>query len=250
MGKPNQIELPDRTRAAILYEDRSVLAIDKPAGWMLAPESWAKGSRNLQRALMLSVQARDHWARSRNLRYVRFVHRLDAETSGVLLLAKTPGALSVLSGLFETRQVRKKYLAVVRGHPPQSQWICRLKIAPAPGAIGRMQAGEAGGKPAETAFTVLQQGRECALIEAVPVTGRTHQIRLHLAAAGHPVLGDALYGKAGPALALRAVEIAYTDPFQKRPVRITAPIGEFLRRHHFAVSAGPARPLTLPGSRS
>jgi RluA family pseudouridine synthase len=233
MGKANQIELPEGTRAAILYEDRAVLAIDKPAGWMLAPESWAKTSRNLQRALMLSVQAREYWARCRNLRYVRFVHRLDAETSGVLLLAKTPGALSVLSRLFETRQVRKKYLAVVRGHPPQSQWICRLKIAPVPDAPGRMQAGESSGKQAETEFTVLQQGRQSALVEAVPVTGRTHQIRVHLAAAGCPVLGDALYGEKDAALALRAVEIAYRDPFQKRPVRIQAPTEEFLRRHHF-----------------
>jgi 23S rRNA pseudouridine1911/1915/1917 synthase len=233
MGKANQIELPDGTCAAILYEDRSVLAIDKPAGWMLASESWAKSSRNLQRALMLSVQAREPWARCRNLRYVRFVHRLDAETSGVLLLAKTPGALSVLSQLFERRQVRKKYLAVVRGHPLQCHWFCRLKIAPAPGTPGRMQAGKTSGKQAETEFTVLQQGRRSALVEAVPVTGRTHQIRVHLAAAGYPILGDALYGEEGPALALRAVEMAYLDPFQKRPVRIRAPTDEFLRRHHF-----------------
>jgi len=234
MAKPNCIELPNGARAGILYEDRSVLAIDKPAGWMLSPASWDKTSRNLQRALMLSVQAGDYWARSRNLRYIRFVHRLDAETSGVLLLAKTPGALSALSRLFETRRVRKKYLAVVRGHPPQTRWICRLKIAPEPDAAGRMQTGQTGCKPAETEFAVLREGRECALVEAVPVTGRTHQIRVHLAAAGHPVLGDALYGGKGPALALRAVEIAYPDPFQNRPVRIAAPAEEFLRRHHFA----------------
>ena len=67
---------------------------------------------------------------ARNLRYVRFVHRLDAETSGALLLAKTPGALSVLSRLFGDAAATKTYLAVVRGHPPQSQWTCRLKIAP------------------------------------------------------------------------------------------------------------------------
>ena len=78
------------------------------------------------------------------------------------------------------------------------------------------------GKEAETEFLVLRQGRECALVEAMPLTGRTHQIRLHLAAAGHPVLGDALYGEKGPPLALRAVEVAYRDPFQRRAVRIAA----------------------------
>jgi RluA family pseudouridine synthase len=230
MAKPNSIELPDGARVDILYEDRSVLAIDKPPGWMLAPVSWDKTSRNLHRALMLSMQEGDFWARSRNLRYIRFIHRLDADTSGVVLLARNPGALSVMSRLFETRRVRKKYLAVVRGLPPQTHWTCRLKIAPELDATGRMQVDERRGKEAETAFVVLQQGQRSALIEAAPVTGRTHQIRVHLAAAGHPVLGDVLYGDKGPALALRAVEISYTDPFQKRPVRILAPTEDFLRR--------------------
>jgi RluA family pseudouridine synthase len=207
-----------------------VLAIDKPPGWMLAPVSWDKTSRNLHRALMLSMQAGDFWARSRNLRYIRFIHRLDAETSGVVLLAKNPGALSAMSQLFETRRMHKKYLAVVRGRPLQSHWTCRLRITPELDATGRMQVDERHGREAETAFVVLQQGKASALIEAAPVTGRTHQIRVHLAAAGHPILGDALYGDKGPALALRAVEISYTDPFQKRPVRILAPTENFLRR--------------------
>jgi 23S rRNA pseudouridine1911/1915/1917 synthase len=230
MAKPNSIELPDGARVDILYEDRSVLAIDKPPGWMLAPVSWDKTSRNLHRALMLSMQAGDFWARSRNLRYIRFIHRLDAETSGVVLLAKNPGALSAMSQLFETRRMQKKYLAVVRGLPRQTHWTCHLKITPEMDATGRMQVDERRGREAETAFVVLQQGKESALIEASPLTGRTHQIRVHLAAAGHPILGDALYGNKGPALALRAVEISYTDPFQKRPVRILAPAQGFLSR--------------------
>jgi RluA family pseudouridine synthase len=230
MAKPNCIELPDGTRVDILYEDRSVLAIDKPPGWMLAPVSWDKTSRNLHRALMVSMQEGDFWARSRNLRYIRFIHRLDADTSGVVLLARNAGALSVMSRLFETRRMHKKYLAVVRGLPTQTQWTCRRKITSELDAAGRMQIDERNGREAETAFVVLQRGHGSALIEASPVTGRTHQIRVHLAAAGHPILGDALYGDKGPALALRAVEISYTDPFQKRPVRILAPTEAFLRR--------------------
>jgi len=230
MAKPNSIELPDGTHVKILYEDRSVLAIDKPAGWILAPESWDKTSRNLHRELMLSVQAREFWATSRNLRYVRFIHRLDADTSGAVLMAKNPGVLSAMSRLFETRGVQKKYLAVVRGVPAQTRWTCRLKIADEPDAEGRIQIDKRNGSEAETAFVVLQKGSNAALIEAMPVTGRTHQIRVHLAAAGHPVLGDALYGDKGPALSLRAVEISYIDPFQKWPVRILAPPDAFLRR--------------------
>ena len=117
MAKPNQIELPTGERIPILYEDRSVLAIDKPAGWMLVPFSWQKTSRNLQAALTSSIGAGDFWARSRGLKYLRFVHRLDADTSGVLLLAKSPGAVNSLGALFEGRRMEKVYLAVVRGAP-------------------------------------------------------------------------------------------------------------------------------------
>src|SRR5580658_4802991 len=158
MAKPSRIELPDGTQVDILYEDRSVLAIDKPPGWMLAPVSWDKTSRNLHRALMLSMQAGEFWARSRNLRYIRFIHRLDADTSGVVLLARNAGALSVMSRLFETRQVRKKYLAVVAGVPKQKSWTCRAKITAEPDVEGRMRLDERNGREAETAFVVLEQG--------------------------------------------------------------------------------------------
>ncbi|HEX4122518.1 MAG TPA: RluA family pseudouridine synthase [Verrucomicrobiae bacterium] len=234
--KPSAIELLDGTSVPILYEDRSVLAIDKPAGWMLAPATWDKTSRNLQRELMISIQAGEHWARSRNLKYIRFIHRLDAETSGVLLLAKSAGAVRALSELFESRLMRKKYLAVVHGIPAQPSWVCQLRISQEPGVRGQMTVDARLGKDAETAFRVLLQGQDTTLIEATPLTGRTHQIRVHLAAEGHPVLGDTLYGGTGRELALRAVELSYTDPFQKRPVRILAPTQGFLRRHHFAAT--------------
>ncbi len=231
--KTGQIELFDGTCVAILYEDRSVLAIDKPAGWLLVPESWKNTSRNLQRELMLSLGAGEFWARSRNLKYIRFIHRLDSETSGVLLLAKSSGALTALSELFETRLVHKKYLAIVDGIPKEPAWECNLKISPEPGAKGFMCVDERDGKEAHTAFRVLRSRDGKTLIEAKPTTGRTHQIRVHLAAAGHPVVGDSVYRGSRGEFALRAVEISYTDPFQKRPVRVTAPTDEFLRRFHF-----------------
>lgn len=242
MAKPNTIELSNGLLIPILYEDRSVIGIDKPPGWLLAPDSWEQTARNLQLALNSSINAGDFWARSRNLKYLRFVHRLDAETSGVLLMAKSPGALTTLSNLFETRRVEKKYLAVVRGIPKETKWVCQLEIGPEPTAVGRMRIDEGSGKDAETHFQVLQAGTQTALIEARPTTGRTHQIRVHLTAAGHPVLGDWLYDvknnpdkKAG--LALRAIELVYPDPFQKRPVRIAAPTTEFIKRFGFQRSA-------------
>ena len=256
----------------ILYEDRSVIALDKPAGWLLAPDSWDRTGRNLQLALQSSLNARDYWAQCRNLKYLRFIHRLDSATSGVTLFARSPGALSALSKLFETRHVEKVYLAVTSAIPNQKEWTCSLPIGQDPHARGRMAV--AGPKiraleprEAETKFRVLDTRGGRALIEARPLTGRTHQIRLHLAAAGVPVMGDELYGQTETnglpppvgegrgqrptpratskngvplhaqwkdgLLGLRAWRLSYLDPFEKRPVKIQAPIEDFLKQFGF-----------------
>lgn len=202
MPKPRDIELGDGTRIPILYEDRTVLAIDKPAGWLLVPVHWRQTSRNLQAALESGLAAGAFWAQSRNLRFLRFVHRLDAETSGVLLLARSPGAMGPLSALFEGRQVEKRYLAVVRGALRARRWTCRLPVAEDPAEPGRMRVDRRMGRPSETVFEWLASRvdpREgpISLVEARPLTGRTHQIRVHLAAEGHAVVGDTLYGEPG-----------------------------------------------------
>jgi 23S rRNA pseudouridine1911/1915/1917 synthase len=258
VSRSRTIELDDGAIVIpILYEDRSVLALDKPAGWMLAPDSWDQTGRNLQLALQSSLNAGDFWARSRNLKFLRFIHRLDAETTGIVLFAKSPGALTAYSGMFESRLVEKIYLAVVTGVPKESLWICREPLMPDPRAKGRMVPARKGAgnfKEAETHFQVLKSLKKTSLVEARPVTGRTHQIRVHLSLAGHPVVGDPLYGSAPPAkskgrqhLALRAVEISYRDPFQKIPIRIEAPAADFLRKYGFAESSpAPSSPTDEP----
>ncbi len=230
--KPDSIELPGCELIPILYEDRSVLAVDKPRGWMLLPVSWQNTGRNLQAALNSSIAARDFWARSRGIKFLRYVHRLDADTSGVLLFAKSPGAVETFSDLFEGRRMEKTYLAVVTGGPKQAEWTCQLKLAPDPRRIGRMRV-DPQGKPAETHFRVLQKKEKFTLVEAKPVTGRTHQIRVHLAEAGLPIMGDELYGReeAGRKFGLRAVRLAYADPFTKKRVEIHAPTEKLLKEY-------------------
>jgi 23S rRNA pseudouridine1911/1915/1917 synthase len=241
MPKPNSIELPDCEPIPILYEDRSVLAIDKPRGWMLVPHTWQKTQWNLQAAITSSIAAGDFWARSRGLKFLRHVHRLDADTSGILLFAKSVGAVDVISDLFEGRRMEKAYLAVVAGAPKQPEWVCQLMLGPDPKQFGRMRVDPRGGKNAETQFKTLETRGQLTLVEARPVTGRTHQIRVHLAECGLPIVGDELYGrreKDSP-LGLRAVRLAFVDPFTKKRVDIRAATERFLQEFGFGQKSKP-----------
>ena len=239
MAKPNFIELPGCEPIPIIFEDRSVIAIDKPRGWMLVPDSWRKTNWNLQTAIDSSIRADDFWARSRNLTYLRHVHRLDADTSGVMLFAKSEGAMRAMSDMFESRRMEKTYLAVVEGLPKEKEWTCELPLGPDPNKFGKIRVdNSATGKEAETRFRALASNERFTLIEANPLTGRTHQIRVHLAQSGCPIVCDELYGRVQPGfrLGLRAVRLAYKDTFTRRPVNIIAPAENFLKEFNFQLT--------------
>ncbi len=244
MALSKHISFPDGLDIPILHEDRAVMAIDKPAGWLLAPESWNHTSRNLHLALRASILAGDYWARARQLKFLRFIHRLDADASGVLLCARNPGVMQAYSRLFAARSMEKTYLAVVEGRPNESEWTCHLRLAPHPQKAGRMIVDARHGKEATTDFRVVQAAKNQTLIEARPLTGRTHQIRVHLAALGYPIINDPLYHARaastppGPyRMALRAIHLVYTDPFRKSRVSIAASLLEFVRQFGFDVPA-------------
>lgn len=232
------MQFPGCEPIRIIYEDRSVLAIDKPRGWMLVPHSWRETNWNLQAAIDSSLRAGDFWAYSRNLKYLRHIHRLDADTSGILLFAKSEGSMRAMGDMFESRRMEKTYLAVVEQVPKEKEWTCRLPIGPDPAQFGRMRVDESEeGKDAETHFKVLGQNERFTLIEASPFTGRTHQIRLHLAESGCPIVCDELYGRVerGFRLGLRAVRLAYKDTFTRKPVMILAPVEQFLKEFNFTL---------------
>jgi RluA family pseudouridine synthase len=246
MARPDNIQLFKEEPIPILYEDRSILAIDKPPGWMLVPFSWQRTQRNLQAAITSSIGAGHYWARSRNIRFLKYIHRLDAETSGILLFAKSQGALDSFGDLFEQRRMEKIYLAVTDVEPERMAWTCNLPIAPDPQQHGLMRV-DKHGKEAETEFRVVASANGMHLIEARPATGRQHQIRIHMAASGCPIVADEIYGEPeDAAMGLRAVGLAFADPFSRRHVTISAPVAEFLKYFGVAPDAYRVEFRSLP----
>jgi hypothetical protein len=193
------------------------------------------GRSNLQIAIESSIRGGAFWARSRGLKFLRFVHRLDADTSGALLCAKHLGAMRPLSLQFAQRKVEKTYLAVTHGLPKEDRWVCRLPLGPDPEQHGRHRVDPDYGKQAETHFQVLQKNDRAALVLVRPITGRTHQIRLHLLANRTPVAGDRMYAGADrkALLGLRAIRLEFTDPFDRKPIKVSAPIADFVRHYKF-----------------
>lgn len=225
----------------VLYEDEECLAVLKPPGLPSGP------TRDLGRLHAAALAERGAG------RSLTLLHRLDKDTSGVLLLGKAPAFSAALLDAFRHRRVEKRYLALVRGHPRESfEVVSHLRE----GEGDRMLTVRAGGMRAETAFRVLARSRDHALVEAAPRTGRTHQIRVHLAQAGYPILGDGLYGgdaTAGgthvPRQMLHAWTLSFDHPGTGEELRLEAPVPEDFREVARAVF-GSRLPAPLEGSPS
>lgn len=170
----------------ILFEDSRIIAFDKPSGLLVAPDRWDKDRPNLM-ALIHERYSPDCFN----------AHRLDAGTSGVLLCARDKAALKELAAQFETRSIRKRYLALVRGAPVRDESVIDAPLAEDPARPGAMLVA-GGGKAAVTRVAVIERFRGWSLVEAWPQTGRTHQVRAHLAHVGCPIVCDPLYGNVAP----------------------------------------------------
>lgn len=170
-------------RLNFLYQDAECIAVDKPAPFLTLPDRFDRGEPNLMQ--VLKNQFDD----------VFVVHRLDRETSGVILFARTPAAHRELSQMFERREIEKTYLALVRGVLTVDRGVIDTAIREHPSRPGSVHI-HPSGKPSFTAFTVVEYFRGYTLVEARPRTGRLHQIRIHFASIGHPLAVDVTYGGA------------------------------------------------------
>lgn len=214
----------------ILYEDEHLMLINKPSGTAV------HGGSGLSFGVIEGLRALRPEAR-----FLELVHRLDRDTSGVLLIAKKRSALRALHEQLRLKQMQKDYLALVRG-----EWQSHTKVIQAPLLKNILQSGErivkvsSEGKPSETRFKVEERFEFATLVKASPVTGRTHQIRVHALHAGHPIAFDDRYGDREfdaqlastklNRLFLHASSLTFTHPSTGEQMRIEAPMDNKLRQ--------------------
>ena len=215
--KPLSDEERAFAEAMVIHQDRAALVLNKPPG--LATQGGTKTSAHVDG--LLDALEFDTGIRP------RLVHRLDKDTSGALLIARTPGSAAYFSRHFSGRKARKIYWALVMGVPDIAEGIIELPLAKQPGTGGeKMHVDTEGGMPAKTRYRVIERaGNRAAWVELMPYTGRTHQLRVHMAAIGHPIVGD---GKYGGKEAFLTGSISRKMHLHARRIRIEHPDGEML----------------------
>lgn len=201
----------------VIYEDDDCIVINKPAGVL----THAQGA--LSTEATVATFLRDKLQDIEGSRG-GIVHRLDRATSGVIICAKNQAALSYLQKQFAQRKAKKTYMAIVAGRMDPAEAVIDMPIERNPKAPATFRVGS-NGKPSTTHYKVLEENETHSLVELKPTTGRTHQLRVHLAEQGHPIIGDPLYGKGafGDRLYLHALSLELTTPNRQRQV-FTAPL--------------------------
>lgn len=203
---PTSLFTPVFAKDQILHEDNNLIAYNKQAG--------------------LTCE-------EKNFTPYHLIHRLDKDTSGVLLLAQTEEVRKAMIELFREKRVKKSYLAIVAGHPTKAKGRIANFLAKVGTVGGQVVWGSVSpekGEEAETLWSIVCEGKEASLILCHPITGRTHQLRVHLSEMGHPILGDLVYGRKtahpyfAPRTLLHAEQIACPHPLTGRPYEAVAPL--------------------------
>lgn len=215
---------PEPMPLSIVYEDDWLMVVDKPPGVVVHP---TKGhpSGTLANAIV------HHWLSRGEKPGFHLVQRLDRDTSGLLIVAKNAFSHQQLAKQMETGRLEKEYMAVVEGELEQPQGVIEAPIWREPGNPRRLVDGR--GKEAKTAYHVVERLPGATLIRLQLLTGRTHQIRVHLAHIGHPIFGDALYGGSTDRIgrqALHASRLSFDHPATRAPIVVESPLPEDIRR--------------------
>jgi 23S rRNA pseudouridine1911/1915/1917 synthase len=235
------VPTPQAISLKVLYEDDDVIAIDKPPGMVVHPAVGNMDGTVVNALLAYAPGIAEVGDANRP----GIVHRLDKETSGVLLVARNPAAFRALQAQFKSRSIEKTYLALCVGRVQPMRGLIDRPIARDPGNRKRM-AVVAGGREAVTRYAVTEvfERRETAktttysLVRARPLTGRTHQLRVHFASVGTPIVGDALYGmrkdpltrNLAPRHMLHSSEVVFRSPSSGASVKLHAPLPADMRR--------------------
>jgi 23S rRNA pseudouridine1911/1915/1917 synthase len=227
---------PENMALNILYEDDDIIAINKPAGIIVHPAQRVISDTVVNFLLYHCKTLSDLNGPMRP----GIVHRLDKDTSGVLIAAKNNDAHANLAEQFKNRKVKKTYTAVVRGVIPQDEGEIDRPIGRCASHRTKMAVSYVGGKRALTKFNVIERYRNDTLINAHPRTGRTHQIRVHMAYLGYPIAGDKTYGESKGLVsnpdslidrqALHAYKISFSHPISNKTVEFIAPLADDIKK--------------------
>jgi len=191
----------------IIYEDENIIAVNKASGVSVGGDRWDDSRQRLDRLIAET-----------GIPKVFTVHRIDRDTSGLVVFAKNEAAHRSLSLAFEEADVTKRYIAVVHGRPPWQETICELPLVPNGNKQHMTIIDKFRGKKSLTRFVLLAVAGNYSILEALPKTGRTHQIRVHAASLGFPVVCDPIYGSSKPVLLSTMKKKWHGDPFDEKPL--------------------------------
>ena len=224
-AKSSQL-IPEDIDFKIVYEDGDILVIDKPSGLVVHPGSAIKQGTLVNGLIRYTADLSNI-----NPSRPGIVHRLDKDTSGLMVIAKNNPAHLYLIKQFARQRIKKKYLALVQGVVELDEGIIDLPIGRHKKDFRRQAVSFIHSKKAVTRYRVLKRSKEATFLELLPRTGRTHQLRVHLAYIGYPILGDVKYGKKTnfPRLALHAAELGFFHPKDNKLVTFSSPLPEIMK---------------------